>query len=87
MNKSLRVAAVLITGMAISGCGGNDTVVTADCDEGLKYQNRTVGKRVVAPEGLDQLEEIAEMPIPKADPEAAKPVPGKCVDMPPRVGT
>jgi len=83
MNKSQLVAA-LILGAAISGCGGNDTVVV-DCDEGLQYQNRGVGKRVVAPEGLDQLDEFAEIPIPKADPDAAKPLPGKCVDMPPAV--
>jgi hypothetical protein len=85
MNKS-QLVAVLVMGAAISGCGGNDSVVVVDCDEGLQYQNREVGKRVVAPEGLDQLDEFAEMPIPKADPEAAKPLPGKCVDMPPAVG-
>jgi len=60
--------------------------LVVDCDAGLQYQNRDVGKRVVAPEGLDQLDEFAEMPIPKADPEAAKPLPGKCIDMPPAVG-
>ena len=83
MNKS-QLVAVLILGAAISGCGGKDSVVI-NCDEGLKYQNREVGKRVVAPEGLDQLDEFAEMPIPKADPAAAEPLPGKCVDMPPAV--
>lgn len=83
MNKS-QLVAVLILGAVISGCGGKDSVVI-NCDEGLKYQNREVGKRVVAPEGLDQLDEFAEMPIPKADPEAAEPLPGKCADMPPPV--
>ncbi|MCO4811638.1 MAG: hypothetical protein KC572_08545 [Gammaproteobacteria bacterium] len=87
MNTGRLVAAVLIIGMAISACGGNDTAVAVDCDEALKYQNREVGKRVVAPEGLDQLDEFAEMPIPKADPEAAKPLPGKCVDRPPTLRT
>jgi len=84
MNKS-QLVAVLILGATISGCGTNDTVVAVDCNEGLQYQNRAVGKRVVAPEGLDQLDEFAEMPIPKADPAAAEPLPGKCVDMPPAV--
>ena len=55
---------------AMSACGGNDTS-GGRLRRGLQYQNRDVGKRVVAPEGLDQLDEFAEMPIPKADPEAA----------------
>ena len=80
-----QLLAVLLLGASLAACGGNDGK-PFDCDEGLEYQNRTEGKRVVVPEGLDQLNEFAEMPIPKADPEAPAPVPGKCVDMPPSVG-
>ena len=84
MTKS-RLIAVLILGAFTAACGGNDTKVV-DCDAGLKYQNRVEGQRVKVPEGLDALEEFAEMPIPKADPEAPPPIPGRCVDMPPSVG-
>jgi len=79
-----QLLAVLTLSALMSACGGNDSKVI-DCDEGLKYQNRVEGKRVVVPEGMDALEEYAEMPIPKADPEAASPPAGQCADMPPYV--
>jgi hypothetical protein len=83
MTKS-RLIAVLTLSAVMSACGGNDTKVT-DCEEGVKYQNRAEGRRVVVPEGLDPLDEFAEMPIPRADPDAAQPAPGKCADTPPIV--
>jgi len=81
MTKS-QLFAVLSLSALLSACGGDDTRVI-DCDEGLQYQNRVEGKRIVAPDGMDSLEEYAEMPIPKADPDAALPPSGKCADMPP----
>jgi len=81
MNKSGLIA-VLALGAVMSACGGNDTKM-ADCDEGAKYQNRVEGQRVVVPDGLDPLNEFAEMPIPRADPDAAQPAAGKCADTPP----
>ncbi len=83
MTKSHLLAALLFSA-SLSACGGNKPV---ECDKAYRYQNREVGKRVVAPEGLDQLNEYAEMPIPKADPDAAPPLPGKCADMPPTLST
>ena len=80
--KGIRLLVVLATSLVLAACGGNDTK-EVDCEKGLKYQNRVVGKRIVAPEGLDQLDEYKEMPIPKADPNAPQPAPGKCDDMPP----
>jgi len=77
-----QLVAVLILSASMFACGGDDAIVV-DCDDGMRYQNEERGKRVVSPEGLDQLDEFAEMPIPKADPDAAEPPPGKCPDMPP----
>ena len=85
MTKGLLLA-VLFLSVSLSACGGNDTR-EIDCEDNLRFQNRTVGKRVVAPEGLDQLDEYEEMPIPKADPEAPQMEPGKCDDMPPVIQT
>ena len=85
MTKGL-LFAVLFLSASLSACGGNDTR-EIDCEDNLRYQNRTVGKRVVAPEGMDQLDEYEEMPIPKADPEAPQMAPGKCDDMPPVIQT
>ena len=77
----------LLCGLSLSACGGNDTK-EVDCEASLKYQNRVEGRRIVAPEGLDALNEMAEMPIPKADPNAPQRQAGVCNDMPPviRVG-
>ena len=83
-----RLSAVIILFLttSLSACGGNDTR-EINCEDNLRYQNRVVGKRVVAPEGLDQLDEYEELQIPKADPEAPKMAPGTCNDMPPVIQT
>lgn len=84
MTKTQLIAVLMLTAL-MSACGGNDTK-ELECDEGLKFQNRVEGKRVVVPDGMDPLEEFAEMPIPRADPDAASPTPGQCADKPPSVG-
>ena len=81
-----RLFAIVALGVSLAACGGND-VKDEDCFAGLKYQNRTVAKRVVVPEGLDPLDDLREMPIPNADPEAASPPAGQCVDAPPLITT
>lgn len=78
--------AVLFLSASLSACGGNDTK-EIDCEDNLRYQNRVVGKRVVAPEDLDQLDEYEEVPVPKADPDAPQMAPGTCNDMPPLIRT
>jgi len=81
-----QLLAVLILGASLSACGGNKPKAV-DCEKELQFQNRTVGKRIVVPEGLDQLDEFEEMPIPKADPDAAPHPGGPCADMPPSIST
>ena len=81
-----RLFAVVALSAVLAACGGNEPR-EVDCEAGLKYQNRTAGKRVEAPEGLDQLDEFKEMPIPTAAPEAPLPPAGKCEDMPPAIRT
>lgn len=85
MTRSQLVAVILV-GASLTACGGNKTKVV-ECDDGLRFQNRAEGKRIVSPEGLDQLDEFGEMPIPKADPNAPKVPPGTCVDEPPALGS
>ena len=76
----------LVACASLVACGGNKTR-EVDCEANLKYQNRVEGKHVVAPEGLDQLNDLAEMPIPRADPNAPKMPEGVCNDEPPVVST
>ncbi len=85
MIKSRLLAVLLIT-VSFAACGGNKPK-EVDCEKGLEFQNRVEGRRVESPEGLDQLDEFAEMQIPRADPEAAAISPGTCADSPPLIGT
>ena len=78
------VLVALVMSLLLSACGGND-VKPIDCEKDLKYQNRVESKRVVVPEGLDPLDELAEMPIPRADPNAPQMPGGVCNDMPPMI--
>ncbi len=72
-----------VTG-SLSACGGED-VINYSCDEPQRYQAVRAGKRVVAPEGLDQLNELAEMPIPTAEGAAVRPKGSRCIELPPRI--
>ena len=78
----MRWTSALILCATLAACGGNDTK-EVDCGVSLQYQNRVEGRRVVAPEGLDALNEMAEMAVPRADPSAPQMPPGVCNDMPP----
>ena len=78
----IRWVSALLLCISLTACGGNDTK-EVDCETSMQYQNRVEGKRVVAPEGLDALNEMAEMPIPRADPSAPRMPPGVCNDIPP----
>ncbi len=84
--KNYRLIAVLLSGALLTACGKDD-VIDVDCDEGQEYQNSAEARRITIPEGLDALDEFAEMPIPRADPNATKTAEGRCTDMPPPIGT
>ncbi len=84
--RNYRLIAVVFAAGLLAACGGNDTIVV-ECDDGSEFQNRVEGKRIEVPEGLDGLDAFAEMPIPRADPNAAKTPEGRCIDMPPGIGS
>jgi len=77
---ALALAAFLV------GCGG-DKALKVDCDKPQRYQSASLGPGIRVPEGLDPLNEFNEMRIPSADADAPQPQEGKCVDMPPTIGT
>lgn len=56
------------------------------CDEPEPYQSVVAHKRVVVPEGLDPLNDLKEMPIPKSD-TPPRPEGAGCLASPPSVGT
>lgn len=77
------VALAIVTGLA--GCGGED-VIDQTCDEVQRYQQVVPAKRVQVPEGLDPLDERAEMPIPKAQDAPTRPPGSRCLELPPSAG-
>lgn len=60
--------------------------VRASCDEPQPYQAAVEHKRIVSPEGLDQLDELREMQIPTAT-TAPRPAESECIEYPPLVVT
>jgi uncharacterized lipoprotein len=74
----LLVAALII----ISGCSSAPT-----CDELAFYESAEGGKRIVAPEDLDDLDEFKEMVIPEASPRPPRDLNAGCIDLPPTMKT
>ena len=71
-----------VTALLLSGCGGT---IDVTCDEVQYYQAAKLGKRVEAPEGLDDLDPLREMPLPSASPREPRPEGSPCFDRPPEI--
>ena len=81
MNKCL-VAFLLLGALLVGGCGGS---MDLTCDEEQYYQKAEIGKRVEAPDGLDELDPLREMPLPEASPREPRPEGMPCFDRPPQI--
>ena len=82
--KRIRLTAAMALIGGLASCGG-DELINYACDEPQRYQAVAPGKRVEVPEGLDPLNEFAEMPIPKPDGAPVRPPGSRCIELPPRV--
>ena len=82
----LRVILAFAILAGVAACGG-DGVIDQTCDEPQRYQRIVAGKRIEVPEGLDSLDEFAEMPIPKPEGAPERPPGSRCVELPPLVKT
>jgi hypothetical protein len=67
--------------VTLNACGGKDLT----CDEVQAYQLSEGGKRVEAPEDLDDLDPLREMALPEASPQAERPPGSDCFDRPPGI--
>ena len=74
-------ATFLLFALVLAGCGG-DNMMT--CDEG-PYQEAVRAPKVVAPEGLDDLDPLNERPLPQASPQEQVVEEGRCLESPPSV--
>jgi uncharacterized lipoprotein len=68
--------------LALSGCRGRGEL---KCDDQGVYQRATTTPRIKAPEGLDDLEALKEMPLPEASPQAEGAGAEGCLESPPHV--
>ena len=80
--RHLRVMLLLWASAVAAGCFG-DKAVDRTCDEPKYYESAQRGERIRSPEGLDDLEEYREMPIPEATNTTPRPAGSPCVDVPP----
>ena len=76
-------ALIILLAGGLSGCFGKDAVVT--CDEVEAYQLAQEGRRIESPEDLDNLNELKEIPLPKASPRPPRPEGSPCLDLPPSI--
>ena len=77
---TLRLA-VPVCALLLAACGG-DTMLA--CDEG-PYQAAVRAPKVTAPEGLDDLDPLNEVPLPEASPREEVSYDGPCLESPPQV--
>lgn len=75
---------VLVTVLVwvLGGCGGTPDIA---CDDEQYYQTAKIGKRVKAPEGLDDLDPLQEMPLPEPSSREQRPEGSPCFDRPPQI--
>ena len=75
----IRKAVLIALLAALGGCGGVDLT----CDDVRIYQLAQEGTRVEAPDDLNNLDPLKEVPLPDASPRD-EPEPGApCIDRPP----
>ena len=76
-------AMVLLAGMSLLvACGGSPT-----CETEGRYQLSQSGKRIEAPDELDDLQSFKETTIPRPSPRPPDTDTERCLEMPPGIST
>ena len=68
----------LIAGL--TACGGQSEL---ECEEPGVYLAAKQAPRVAAPDDLDNLDPLKEMPLPEASPQPPRPAGSPCIEKPP----
>ena len=79
---AVRLALGLLVIAALNACRGQ---MDLSCDEVSLYQLAAESERVRAPEDLDDLDPLREIPLPEASPRPDRPEGSPCLDRPPAV--
>ena len=67
--------------LVVAGCGGSKMM---ECDSG-PYLTAMRTPKVQAPEGLDNLDPLNEVPLPAASPQQPRPEGSPCLEHPPQI--
>ncbi len=78
---AFRIAVLVALLAGLGGCGG----IELTCDDVRDYQLAEEGKRIEAPDGLDDLDRVKEAPLPDASPRQEREPGSPCIDRPPEV--
>lgn len=81
MTKVQLLFVLIMAGLAACRGGGE-----LKCDDGGRYLSASETPRVRAPEDLDELDRLREMPLPEVSPRSEHSTDGGCLDAPPRIG-
>jgi uncharacterized lipoprotein len=82
MMKTLKTMFPAMALLVLAACGGASV-----CEKPRLYQQSESGKRIEAPEGLDQLQSDREMTIPDVSPRDPRPADAPCLELPPSIST
>ena len=66
----------------LTACGGQSEL---ECEEATIYVTAKQTPRVTAPDDLDNLDPLREMPLPEASPQQPRPAGSTCLEMPPTI--
>lgn len=80
----LRIGIVLMLAGALGACGNKGV---KGCDKPQRYQESVQNDRIQAPDDLDTLDTLREMPVPEANPRQERPEGSPCLELPPRIFT
>jgi hypothetical protein len=78
---AFRITILVVLLAGLGGCGGTDLT----CDDVRAYQLAVEGKRIEAPDGLDDLDPVKEAPLPEVSPRQEREPGSPCIDRPPEV--
>ena len=82
MKNVVRLALSGLLLATLGACGGSKNLT---CDKVQYYLLSEERKRVVAPEGLDDLDPLRELTLPEASPREPRPPGSECFDRPPGI--
>lgn len=86
MRTALSLLFCLASGSQLIACGGQSKDIAASCDDrNQPYEAATEHAKIKAPEGLDDLDRMKELPLPEAAPRPDRPADAPCLELPPGV--